>query len=341
MNTGWLKPFSALYGLVLAARNRAYDRGRGIYRAPVPVISIGNLSAGGTGKTPMAAWMLDFLRQQGVAAAYLSRGYGRSNPGYHRVDPEFGRAWQYGDEALMIARRFPDLPVAVSESRRTGIARLLREAAPPLIVLDDAFQHRRVARSLDLVVLDAGRMPWDDRLLPAGRLREPISSLSRADLLIINKLDDPAEIPELSRRLESWGKPLVFSRPRFETLHIAGEEPQPAEALRGQTAVLCSGIGNPAYFRRQTEAAGVQIAAEFAFPDHHPFSPVDLRRVREAALAAGPDALVLTTEKDAVRLQHHPSIGRWSRQRWGFVRTGQQFWQGEAVLQTAVSQLLR
>jgi len=271
-----------------------------VYRAPVPVISVGNLSTGGTGKTPMAEALLRHAIAVGWSRpAYLSRGYGRRSRGYRRAHPDQDTALTVGDEALQVARTFPGLPVAVCEDRAEGIRRLLAEAEAQLIILDDAFQHRRVARDLDLVMIDASRLPVDDHLLPRGRLREPLDSLARADLLVVNKVADPKDIPDLRARLAGLGRPLVFARP--QALGLQGPSgPLPLSDLEGQRVWLFAGIGNPAFFRRQVEALGAEIVGQRFFRDHRPYRAQDLDRLgREAAEAR---AWLLTTAKDHARL---------------------------------------
>lgn len=293
---------SALYGAIVRWRNRRYDQGRApVYRAPVPVISVGNLSTGGTGKTPMTEELLHRLLGAGWhRPAYLSRGYGRATRGYRLVQPDQDSAREVGDEALQVAHRFAALPVAVCADRAEGIRRLVAEAGASCIVLDDAFQHRRVARDLDLVMVDANRLPTTDRLLPAGRLREPLSSLQRASLVVVNKVADPADIPRLAATLAAPGRALAFCTPEAQTLHGPDGE-KPLDQLRGQTVVLFAGIGNPGFFARQMRALGAEVVAERFFRDHHRYRTAELARLASTAHAAG--AWLLTTEKDWYRLQ--------------------------------------
>ena len=304
---------STLYGAVIQWRNRRYDQGRvPVYRAPVPVISVGNLSTGGTGKTPMAEALLRRLQAAGWARpAYLSRGYGRRSQGYRLVQAGRDTAREVGDEALQVAAGFPQLPVAVCADRAEGIRRLTQEAGAQLIVLDDAFQHRRVARDLDLVLLDATRLPGQDRLLPAGRLREPVSSLARASLLVVNKIATPEQIPALEAALAGYGRPLAFATLAPWTLQ-GPEGPQPVTALAGQAVWLFAGIGNPDFFAQQVRSLGAQVVGQRFFRDHQPYRPAQLARLARAAAAQG--AWLLTTEKDWYRLQgqldphYEPSI---------------------------------
>jgi tetraacyldisaccharide 4'-kinase len=313
MNLSWLRPLllplSPLYGGMIQLRNLAYDRAwlKGS-QAPVPVISVGNLSTGGTGKTPVAEAILRYFQAHHPEQqpAYLSRGYGRESLGYLPVDPQHGDSRMFGDEALQVARKFPECPVAVCADRREGIRRLVAETGATLIVLDDAFQHRRVARDLDLVVIDAQRPPHRDWLLPAGNLREPCSQLSRADLIIINKVADRTAIHSFGQSLGHYGKPLLFAQPRAVGVkHFSHQALQPLADLKGQPLLLLAGIGNPAFFRQQVEQLGAQVLDLLAFPDHHAFRPKDYVRIRQryqALRVHQPELVILTTEKDFCRL---------------------------------------
>ncbi len=303
----WLLPFSPLYGLITDLRNFAYEKGfKKSYTADIPVISVGNLSTGGTGKTPVAEWLLDFLLKNGKKAAYLSRGYGRQTKGFRWVDREQGRVQEFGDEALQVARKFPQAVVAVCEDRKTGIRELVEEKSVELIVLDDAFQHRKVKRDLDWVVIDAHRLPTHDALLPAGNLRERRKHLRRADLLIINRVSDPADIPRIRQELEPFGRPMAFLQPGFQgVVDFQSGEKQPLESLKNSPVILFTGIGNPQAFSRQVAQLGATIQAERFFSDHHLFSEKDLRQLR-SLVQQYPDSRLLTTEKDATRLLGQP-----------------------------------
>ncbi len=298
-----LLPLAWLYGLIVRLRNLAYDRAWLRSSAvAVPVISVGNLSTGGTGKTPVAEGLLRHFEQQGLRAAYLSRGYGRSSKGYLRVQIDGHAAW-YGDEALQVARKFPALPVAVCEDRVKGAERLLAEEHIDLLILDDAFQHRRIRRDLDLVVIDGQRLPCHDGLLPIGRLREPRRHLRRADFLLVNKLYDSAELPRVRKALKWVERPLLLGRPVGAALQSwSTEQTLSPRVLDGHSVILLAGIGNPGAFRQQVEALGAHVEAMHTYRDHHPFRAADFERLRRAC-QAHPEAWVITTEKDLTRLR--------------------------------------
>ncbi len=307
-----LWPLSRLYGLGVGLRNWAYDRGwLPVHRLPVPVLAIGNLSAGGTGKTPMAELLLRRLSEEGHRPAYLSRGYGRRTQGYHRVDPETDTAESVGDEALQVARKFRQLPVAVCEDRVAGVRQLLAEAQPSCVILDDAFQHRRIGRELDLVMIDANRPPWLDHLLPLGRLREPLSSLKRAQLVVVNKVLEEDKIRSFQRRI---GGKLAFTRTVALRLvpFWSGAEVIELENQTRRVCIAFAGIGNPEPFYLEIRKLGLLPMRSYRFSDHHRYRPGNFRRIiRRWKRLANQNALrdtplLVTTEKDAMRLITQP-----------------------------------
>ncbi|MEL6255273.1 MAG: tetraacyldisaccharide 4'-kinase, partial [Bacteroidota bacterium] len=296
-----LLPLSLLYGAILAIRNLCYKQNIfNIYKAPVPVISVGNISMGGTGKTPMAEFLLRKMEENGIKAAYLSRGYGRKTKGYLRVDPYSGDSDDYGDEAFQVAHKFPKIPVAVSENREKGIRELLKENVE-LIILDDAFQHRKVARDLDLVLIDANRLPAEDRVVPAGTLRESVGGLKRGDMLLINKISYDSQIENISQELSKWQKDLAFMR--VEQMEVKAFDPTQEftemNLKEEKEVILFSGIGNPDFFQAQIQAAGWKIRKHIKFGDHYDFKGKDIGRLLKEK---GERSIFLCTEKDFYRL---------------------------------------
>jgi tetraacyldisaccharide 4'-kinase len=310
-----LLPFAGMYAAVMRLRNWAYDRGwKRSHGVGVPVISVGNITVGGTGKTPMAEFLLGKLLEMGYRPAYLSRGYGRSTKGYFHVTPGAGGPSTFGDEALQVATRFPQVPVAVCGDRVEGARRLLAAHQPDVLVLDDAFQHRRIHRDLDLVMVDVSRKPWEDRVLPMGRLREPLAGLQRADVFVFTKFVNPikgkAAVGEL--RTLFPGKALATMTLKPRSIHPIFPQGLPSpglSALKGMPVVAFSGLGNNAFFRETLESMGAQIIAFVPFPDHHPYGPADLEKIFQAFEAQKEikgklaPALILTTEKDYFRLK--------------------------------------
>jgi tetraacyldisaccharide 4'-kinase len=286
-----LLPLVPAYKLALWLRERRLGtRLEPVRRLRFPVISIGNLSTGGTGKTPLTIALATALARRGIQVDVLSRGYGRRGQRPTRIDPA-GDAEEFGDEPLLIAKE-AEVPVYVARQRYE--AGLLAEAdvqgdsgenrRPILHLLDDGFQHRQLARDVDILLLS--RQDWQDRLLPVGNLREPLTAAHRADVIAI-----PADDPEFETDLKAWGWEGSVWR-----LHRKMDIP----AVDGPVAAFC-GIARPEQFFAGLEDAGLHLAARTAFPDHHRYTPRDVSRLLANAEAAGVRAL-LTTEKDSVRL---------------------------------------
>jgi tetraacyldisaccharide 4'-kinase len=292
-----LIPLSLLYGLVVWLRNKGYDlRLLKTYRASVPVISVGNLTAGGTGKTPVVDLLLKEFTRLGYRPAIVSRGFGGSFAGDVGVvsDGQLRMsAAEAGDEPFLLARRNPTALVVVAKRRGKGIKHAMSSLGADLILLDDGFQHRAVERDADLVLLD-GTQPLGNGLpLPAGLLREFPSSLERADLLLFTRTRGGE--PFLCQ-----GKPAWNSRHRLaeQVVSLAGERVE-LEKLAGKRTLAFAGIADPEPFFRALEMLGLQVEKTISFADHQSYDPKTLAELRAAA--EGFDLLV-TTEKDAVKL---------------------------------------
>ncbi len=296
-----LAPLTPLYALGLALKNRRYDgyksrdddRNSPAQRLAWPVISVGNLSVGGAGKTPIVMRLVELLRAEGFHVDVLSRGYGRSMQGVERVDPE-GAAARYGDEPLLIAAA-THAPVYVGAWRyeagllaeREAAAQAGQGSAPSVHILDDGFQHRRLARSLDIVVLHAS--DFREWLLPAGRLREPLSALRRADVLVLREED-----AHLASHLDH----LHLQQPRW---FIRRALQLPVDLPANTPVAAFCGIARPGEFFAALTAQGAKLAAQAAFRDHRAFTEADLDRLLALARQHKAQAFV-TTEKDAIRL---------------------------------------
>jgi len=283
----WLFPLNPLYRLALAGRELRLRAGwEQVLRLRFPVISVGNLSTGGAGKTPFTIAMAKALTARGYDVDVLSRGYGRKDRGPARVKPA-GTADEFGDEPLLIARE-AGVPVYVAAQRYQ--AGLLAETAPDcddrmrVHILDDAFQHRQLHRDLDILLLN--REDWRGSLLPSGNLREPLSAVFRADVIVIPESENALE-SEL--RKAGWGGPVWRLRRRMEV-------PQP-----GGPAFAFCGIARPEQFFAGLESSGVRVAGRFSFRDHHCYTVADLERIQSVARSSGAVALI-TTAKDRVRL---------------------------------------
>jgi tetraacyldisaccharide 4'-kinase len=278
-----LAPLSWVYGSVVRARNARFDRTPPL-RLRWPVVSIGNLSAGGAGKTPLVICLARLLQREGYHPDVLSRGYGRSQQTVERVDPA-GSADRFGDEPLLIARS-TGVPVYVGASRyEAGVLAESEPGRPGVHLLDDGFQHRALARDLDIVVMH--RSDLQQRLLPAGRLREPLASLRRAGVVVLRQED-----AELESTIQ------VHTRPecRFWRVRRILALPSPV-----QRAVAFCAVARPAEFFAGLAAAGAGVAEQVRFRDHHPYIMADIDRLAELGRRVGCDAFV-TTAKDEVKL---------------------------------------
>lgn len=307
-----LLPLLPLYSLAVRLRAAAYRRGViSTHRLPVPVVSVGNVAFGGTGKTPTVIALARDLVRRGRRPAVLTRGYGRSDRAPRLLvgpDPQITAA-EAGDEPLELAMRLPGVPVVVDPDRVRGASAALRRGAD-VVLLDDGFQHLRVERDLDLVLLDAGD-PWAGGALPPlGRLREPLGALARADAILVTKMARCARsVPEpIRRRLAELapGTPVLGSTtvPRRVATPEGSLEPS---ALRGRRVFAFAGLARPSGFVGVLEGAGAEVVGHRWFADHHPYREQDLGDLlaRSARLGAVP----VTTAKDRVKLP--PSAPVW------------------------------
>lgn len=289
----------ASYARIINARNAAFDAGRGVVEIDRPVISVGNLSVGGTGKTPMVAWVVQSLLEAGHRPAIAMRGYAGGNGGA-------------SDEAEEYRAALADVPVVAQPDRTAGLLSLFATAegeACDCVVLDDGFQHRRIARQLEIVLVDATRDPFSDRLLPSGWLREPVESLGRAGVVVVTHAESatPSEITRLKRdiaRIVPRAK-IAVARHAWASLVVArpeGEQEDYVNWLRGKRVIAACGIGNPAPFVKAVSDASGIPAIEFVRPDHDPFVPRTLEKLVGEARRAGADAIVVTG-KDWAKLK--------------------------------------
>ncbi len=300
-----LLPLSPVYRGLVAARDLGFRSGAiATTTLPVPVISIGNLTFGGTGKTPTVISLVRELARRGRRPAVLTRGYRRQERRpYLLVGPDSeADAARVGDEALELASRLPGVPISVDADRVRGGKEALRRGAD-VLVMDDGFQHRRLARDLDVVLVDAGD-PWGGgHLPPTGRLREPVKNIRRADAVVITKLA-ASQSDHFDDLRESIGRvaPMlpVFGARLAPTRLLTPDGRQPTDRLAGQRVVALAGLGRPSGFETALKEIGATVVERFFFRDHHRFRPADVERASECA--ARSDALLVTTAKDAVKL---------------------------------------
>ncbi len=301
----WLSPVSWLasraYGVGVERRNRDFDAGVGVERLPLPVISVGNLTAGGTGKTPLVMHLVKLLQQHGHTPLVAMRGYAAKGHGE-------------SDEEAEYHRRLPNTTVLANPKRFRAISEFLEGGGEATcVVLDDGFQHRRLGRQLDLVLVDATRPFTRDRLLPLGYLREPAESLGRADGVIITRaagLSEAERTTLAAAVAQAHGRsPIAWTTPRWVGLDSTKATPASVEDLRGLPVLSVCALGNPAAFNDQLRRAGAEIVRQVALRDHHPYSAKLTEKLLRAAAEAGAEALV-TTAKDWVKIERHaPALG--------------------------------
>jgi len=292
-----LYPFSVLYGGITALRNLAYDKGwKESKEYEIPVISVGNLSVGGTGKSPMVEWLVQLLKED-YRVAVLSRGYGRKTKGFLEVTVD-ATPEEVGDEPLQIKRKFPGITVVVCADRQTGIARLQGKAE--VILLDDAFQHRKVKPALSILLTSYDRLFMDDLVLPAGNLREAPIGYLRADIVVVTKC--PSHVPyaklqEVQFRMNLQPhQSIYFSKIGYSETIFGKSETLSLDYLSGKPFTLVTGIAKPAPLVAYLKSKNFEFI-HLKYPDHHRFSDKEIQELREIDL-------LLTTEKDFQRLEH-------------------------------------
>ncbi|MFN0205578.1 MAG: tetraacyldisaccharide 4'-kinase [Planctomycetota bacterium] len=291
-----LTPVSWIYSGAAAIRNFTFDlRLRKIEALQRPAVSVGNLTVGGTGKTPCVLWILQFSQECGWRAGLLTRGYGGDGAANDEID--------------LIKNYFPAVPIAAGGDRAAGAAKLLAtNSNVQFFLLDDGFQHRRAARDLDIVLIDATNPFGYGYCLPRGLLRESVRGLRRAHGVIVTRADqaDLNRLELLWKELENFG----YAGPRIEAAHapkllkpIGGRnQPRELNSLRGKSVHLLSAVGNPASLETTVTALGARVAEHIQFPDHHRYLPADLPDLRACETERG-EEIWITTEKDAVKLK--------------------------------------
>ena len=304
---------SLLYRPVVFLRNRLYDQHiLKSVKLSCPVISVGNITVGGTGKTPCVIALAGMIQRRGFRPAVISRGYGGKNPRPVNVVSD-GKtilldAEEAGDEPLLIARSLPDIPVITGSKRRlTGQAAIDRFGANVLIC-DDAFQHRQIFRDLDIVLLDGRKPLGNGHLLPRGELRESPGGLNRAGCMILTRADETEPLhPGIASIARSSGIPVFRAVHRFREIIKPDQSAWPPVALRGRTVCAFCGIARPDSFQKMLNNAEAQILSFIPFPDHYSYNRYDLEDLQNNFIRLQADYLV-TTEKDAMRLQSHPEF---------------------------------
>ena len=308
----FLTPLTPVFGAVVSLRAMAYRRGLlKSHDCGLPVISVGNLTFGGTGKTPMVISLTKDLIERGYRPAVLTRGYGReSSEPMELIGPETSiSVSRTGDEPQELAQRLPGVPIIIDADRVRG-ARRAEEVGADIVILDDGFQHLRLQRDLDLVLVDAGD-PWGgDALPPRGRLREPVKAIRRASAVVITKVDRASDSPPeaIVRRIRSIRPDMAILAARLVPQRVrVGRKWEGSEILQDQKVFAVAGLGRPEGFRTLLQSAGANVVGHRWFADHFPYGPEDRSWILQEAQQRG--AVVVTTAKDAVKLD--PLEGLW------------------------------
>lgn len=296
-----LFPLAMFYWGLVYWRSLFYKYGFFVSRRlPCHVISVGNITVGGTGKTPTVIFLAQYLQNKGKRVAVLSRGYGRSTKGTLLVSDGNGPkvAWkESGDEPFLISKKLNNVPVVVDEDRFRGAMFLVQQFNPDVILLDDGFQHRAIERDLDLVLVNSGDSVFDHKLMPYGILREPWLNIKRGSALILTKTNLKKPPPFLRRKVRELGLPVLRSTLLSSISFLSPETP---ENIKGKKVFLVSAIGDVAGFKQTIEKMGCKIVGGKVFPDHFNYSQSDWKNVE--ALSTDAD-YIITTEKDWVKIE--------------------------------------
>jgi tetraacyldisaccharide 4'-kinase len=291
------EPLTRVMDFVVKIRNLAYDYDLlDSVSVSMPVISVGNLSMGGVGKTPFVAKLIELCRERGLRPAVIARNYKARSRGVHRVllnysHPHFNPASFYGDEPYMLAEKFPDVPVFTGPLKYFTAQVACRDQNVDLLIIDDGFQHRALKKDFEIVLIDSSRPETENQIFPAGKMRESFSSLERADLVVLTKTEmaQPAQLENLHRRIpEAIPNVEIRSQMRF------------TEAKKNYLAV--AGIAHPEQFFSGLQKRGLSVKGYLSFSDHHLYGYDDIEKIKNEMRLVGAEA-ILTTQKDAVKLR--------------------------------------
>lgn len=296
-----LIPISYIYAAVMSLRNLLYDNGIFYSQSfPKPVICVGNITVGGTGKTPLIEFLI--LNLLKFKPSVVSRGYRRKTKGFVLANRNSSTD-EIGDEPHQLLEKFPSMPIAVDADRANAINFLLQNTDTQVVLMDDGFQHRSVRAGLNIVVVDYARPMWSDHVFPAGRLREPMKALSRVNIVVVNKCPVNLSVTEKNKIAAKFrlneNQQLYFSAIHYgEPRLITGNK-----IITKNKVVAVAGIGRPQPFFDETARRYCEIR-KIAFADHHDFNDADIEKIKNALAQLGDDSVVITTEKDAQRFKN-------------------------------------
>jgi len=329
---------AALYKPIIQLRNVCYDHGwKKAHQVPVPVICVGNLTVGGTGKTPMVIWICRLLQRRDLKVAILTRGYKAGDD-------------QDNDETALLRQALPNVPIVVNPDRVAGAREAIDKHDARVLVLDDGFQHRRLARDLDIVMIDCTCPFGYDHILPRGLLREPKSQLQRAHVAVLSRCDmiDNDRLSQLQEQVEQLihnpkaksdtpPKIIVHSRHQPVALVASDGSEHPPASLQGKKVFAFCGIGNPQTFEDTLTELASEVIGHYLFGDHYVYDELDANLLRDWRSQYNADWLV-TTEKDWVKLKEIPAIAKIKELFWLKIET--RITRGEAELERTIGNLL-
>ena len=305
-----LFPVSIIYGIIIWIRNKLYDKNifRSLKIDNCKLISVGNISVGGTGKTPVIKFLAVYLTRLGFKVAILSRGYRRSSKGTVIVSDGkklLAGLEDAGDEPYLLAQQVKEIPVVVEADRYKGAQTIQEKFRPDIILLDDAYQHRRLQRDFDVVLVDASVGFGRGLLVPAGFLREPINSLKRADLIWFTRIDQSNNFNKLVQKVRCYSSsPMIASEHRaIEIIQASTGNRYELSYVNQERVLLFSGIANPGSFEKTVISLGGKVVHHQVFPDHYQYLPTDIAKIIDKGENVNAK-IILTTEKDFVRIEN-------------------------------------